>query len=309
MTTASNQVSGYLRRKRYTEEDMYDSVFSMRDVQVVKALETIHETGKLDISSYWLLVVLTDGAGITFGKNQMTENGGNLWKFLFEEYAGIVGADSEAMKSFNEYKDKLYKVGDSKSKKYALTEDQRFKDLLVKRAQEDHLFRKAQDRSFHRNYFKPAVELSHEYDVTEALGLFIIYDMCIQSGPHFTAQLIEEFNNNWKPPAKFDVDGDGWIDDVEFSAEDELELERAWVSGLISFRHAWLSNFSNPRKPKHTQVVRKSAYRTRWMKEHLISKQNWDLTLPFDYPMPSKGRGLFTINDSEKGVGSIYNVG
>lgn len=289
------------RRKHFKSEDMYDSVFSMIEVQTIKALETIQETGRLELRSYWLLCVLGDGAGVTFGKNQMTENGGSLYKLLFIEYSrmnGIFSAD------FEKYREILYRKSGSRSKKYALTENDKFKALLIRAAQEDPIFRKAQDITFHRNYFRPAVEIAHEYDVTEALGLFVLYDMCIQSGPELAASLVKGFNDNWRAPSKFDIDGDGYVDDREFTDDEEVELEREWVSGLVRSRHHWLATFTNPRKPKHTAKVRESRYRMEWILNHLVKKDKYDLVLPFTYASPYRSGKVQEINEN-----NIYNAG
>lgn len=240
---------------------------TLDQIKACKAIVSLYETGSLS-GKYDLLVVLEDGAGITFGKNQTTENSGGLF-LLLKEYADKKGAFVEALSA---YMDLLYDGKDS-AKKGMLTEDTAFKDLLVKAAQEDPLMRKAQDHYFHKRFFRPALELAEEYAVTQPLTLCAFYDACIQMGDEGARKLVEKYNQEAG-------EGEGT----------EIEKERAWGKGFIQARHTYLTTFTG-KSQGHTNAVRKSAYRTTSLLD-LAERGAWLLSVPLDVKM---NRGTWTL--------------
>lgn len=267
--------------KQVDFDKAFDENFTIGNVLTIKAIETIIETGKYEKGSYDTLVVLSDGAGITWGKNQTTENSGGIYKVLKYYLEDPKLLDNMYGEQLKPYMDKLYD-GKDRSKKFALSKDSKFQELLVEATQRDRKMREAQRKHFHNNYFRPMYELALDYDITLPLGLMVFYDMGIHSGPRFATQLIDKFDKEWTSPAKFDIDKDGEIDDKEFTDEEWLELERAWINGLIEFRLNWLLNFKSSRRPKHTKVVRLSSYRMYAM-QHYAEQGDWDLELPLTH--------------------------
>lgn len=259
----------------------FDENMTIGNILAIKAIETIIETGVYKKDSYSQLVVLDDEAGITFGKNQTTENGGGLHKLLTIYLTDNDLKNNMFGEKLKPFMDMLYDGSDRK-KKFALTGNGDFKELLVEAAQRDRKMREAQRKHFHNNYFRPMYELSLDYNITLPLGLMVFYDMGIQSGPAYAKQLIDKFNREWMPPDKFDLDKDGEVDDREFTDEEELELEQAWISGLIDFRLKFLLEFNSSRNPKFTLVVRRSSYRMYSMQSYASNGQ-WDLSLPLTH--------------------------
>lgn len=247
--------------------ESFEIPFSVLQMQACKSILRIYETGH-PLGDPAKLVVLEDGGGITYGETQATENGGNLWEILYTYYANEPGA--KFVQEFAPYRDLLYSHK-GPGKKDALTNSQDFKDLLVKAAREDAAMPIAQSKAFHVEYFRPALRIADAFDVTLALGLLQIYDMCIQSGPKRAEEQVEDFNNNWKEPESL----------TEESTD--AEWEQAWVKGLVEYRHNWLSTFTG-RYKGHTDAVRLSRYRTASTLE-LVKNEDWDLSLPMDFVM------------------------
>ncbi|MCA9916283.1 MAG: chitosanase, partial [Anaerolineae bacterium] len=230
-------------------EDTYNDAFTIGEIATVAALMTFLETGRYDFESYALVAILPDGAGISYGKNQATENSGSLRKVV--QY--YIEHNGQRMPEAVSYSGRLYGNGAPKG---GLTDDEDFKSFLRETGKSDPVMQRAQRAVFHNEYMRPALGLASEYDITLPLGLLAIYDVCIQSGPSAAKKLLESFNESWAPPEKFDVDADGFIDDREFTKEEEEELEIAFVDGFIAYRRNWLENFKNPRSPSHTKLVR-----------------------------------------------------
>lgn len=260
-------------------EDIAVAPFTVGQIVTIQAVETIIETGKYTLDSYWQLTVLGDRAGITFGKNQTTENGGGLRQML-NIYLGL--PEARYAGDFLPYMSKLYD-GKSSRKKFALTKNQRFKDLLVEAATEDPVFRLAERIHFARNYFEPMLPIAEQYHATLPLFLLVMYDMSIHSGHKRAIRQIHKFRKEWKVPEEFEPDADGNVDYDSFSSEERLAFEKALGREVIERRHHWLLNV-NIRDPKHREVVRKSSYRTYSML-HQADLDNWELSLPLDFPL------------------------
>lgn len=236
---------------------MTAQTFSMDQMKACKAIMGAVETGKLG-GKKDMLVVLDDGAGITFGKHQTTENGGGLWQMLFVYY--VTRDDCQLKSEFAPYKDKLYTSG-HKSRKYALTKDEDFKDLLLRAAKDDPAMEKAQDNHFHMEYFRPALKLASDYEITIPVGLLALYDLCIHSGPAGAASFVDSFDNNYEEP-----------DDLG-----DLDSDQAWIKALVEHRHKWLRTHS--RKILHGTAYRTASYL------NLMERGLWELEMPFEYQM------------------------
>lgn len=249
------------------------STFSELQVKAAKALVNLYETGDL-IGHYDALAILGDSAGISFGKTQTTENSGGLWKLIFEEYFSLSDPKPLYKADFEQYRLVLYNKEKDTGKKFALTHNDAFKDLLRESAQEDPQMRKAQDLYFHRNYFRPALQLASDYSITLPLILAMFYDFCIHSGPQGARKFVDRFDEGWSdPPHLVSVPEDQWTE------KHDLEMEQAWGRGLIQSRHKWLTEFTSSDKD-HQKVVRDSAYRTESMID-LLNRGLWNLQIPF----------------------------
>lgn len=274
----------------------YNKIFTVGQIATVTAIETLVETGRYSLDSYGLVVVLDDDAGISYGKNQATENSGTLYSIV-ADYIRRTGSGWERL---SQYKSRLYD-GEVHSKKGALTDDAGFKALLMELGKTDPVMQRSQRAVFHNHYMRPALALADEYDIKTPLGLLMIYDICIQSGPANAKKHIESFNTEWVPPPAFDVDNDGYVDDREYNAEEEATLEKAWVKGLALHRKNWLETFKNARNPKHTKTVRATVYRVDAILD-LISRDlfSLDVSTPllFSMDIPSGLKRSFEYTEA-----------
>ncbi len=252
------------------------SEFTITQMKTIKCILGIVETGKIggDPST---LTVLEDGAGITYGKHQCTENSGSLAKLLWDFYE-----PREAAKFKNElaeYKELLY----PKASKSNLSEDDNFKSLLRRAAKEDSEMLIAQNNMFHKEYFLPALGIAQDFSVKTALGLLVIYDICIHSGTKYGRNLIAKFDEDWEEPEEL-------ASESQLSGDQVLELNKSWTKALINYRHDWLTGFIS-KSSGHQKVVRNSAYRTASY-QLLAENNNWDLELPMTFVLNKKAVGF-----------------
>jgi len=122
---------------------------------------------------------------------------------------------------------------------------------LLKSLGSDTTMQTAQDFVFDQNYFQPAVNIANEIGLTTALGLLVIYDTCIHSGPGGVANIRSRF-----PEASPANGGD----------------EKAWISAYIAARRNWLAGNKNT-------LVQKTVYRMDSLAA-LVKSGNWDLNTP-----------------------------
>lgn len=201
--------------------------------RVINVFETGIPEGKYDS-----LVIYADGINdsyqITYGRSQTTEQG-NLGQ-LIEMYVDNEGQFAD---DFVQYLDK---IGIE-----SLVDDEHFKNLLVKAAQEDQIMRDTQDKFFDKVYWDPALEWFERNGFTLPLSMLVVYDSYIHSGrvPMFLRKRFIEF-----PPVK---GGD----------------EKKWINSYVEIRHQWL-------KYHERLILRKTIYRTQTFLNE-IDQDNWNL--------------------------------
>jgi len=215
---------------------------------VVDCVLSIFETGKIpSAASYSTCTILTDGAGISYGKHQATDRAGSLDKIvqLYIEKGGIF---AEQLKPF------LARLAANETAKLDPKKQPVWATNLIdvlKQAGADPLMREAQDEVFDAGYWIPAVGHAQNAGLTTALGHLVIYDTCIHSGPAGVANIRAKF-----PEASPSKGGN----------------EKAWVHAYIKARRDWLLSNSNP-------LVQKTVYRMDALEE-LAKSDNWDLKAP-----------------------------
>jgi chitosanase len=195
------------------------------------------------IPKYDSLVVLADGMNqtkqITYGKLQTTEQG-NL-PMLLKMYVNANGKYAKDIKPY------LTQIG-----KKPLHSSTKFKNLLIKAAQEDKVMQAVQDDFFDYIYWKPAQAFFKANGFKTALAMLIIFDSYIHSGgvPDFLRKRFSEF-----PPNK---GGD----------------EKKWLDQYVDVRHQWLKYHTN-------KILRNTIYRTTCFKSQMES-DNYNLLLPIN---------------------------
>ena len=209
----------------------------------------IFETGRLPSpSAYAACTILSDGAGISYGKHQSTDKGGAL-DLVVQRYIVKNGQNAAALKPFVQY------LSSNQSASFP-PGTQRPAWLvslmnLLSSSGADPVMQKAQDEIFEEQYMNPALGHARSAGVKYALSLLVIYDTCIQSGPAAVSRMRNLFSE--ASPAN---GGD----------------EKSWTKAYIRARQNWLLAFPNP-------LVQASSYRTKALMD-IADSGNWDLKLP-----------------------------
>jgi chitosanase len=223
-------------------------VITPEQKRVIDSVLSIFETGRVPTTaSYQTCTILSDGAGISYGKHQATDRAGSLDKIV-DLYIKKGGSQSQALTAYvprltlNE----TAKLDPKNPPAWA-------KDLIniLKEAGKDPLMQEAQDSVFDANYFMPAVNHAKDIGLTTALGLLVIYDTCIHSGPGRVSTHRAAF------PEKSPKNGGD---------------EKAWIKAYLNARRAWLAGNSNP-------LVQKTVYRQDAILD-IIKADNWNLNPP-----------------------------
>lgn len=215
---------------------------------VVDCVLSIFETGKIpSISSYSTCTILSDGAGISYGKHQATDRAGSLDKIV-QLYIEKGGAVAEQLKPF------LARLAANETAKLDPKKPPVWAQKLIevlKQAGADHLMQDAQDEVFDSAYWIPAVGHASNAGLKTALGHLVVYDTCIHSGPGGVANIRARF-----PEASPARGGD----------------EKTWIRAYIKARREWLLGNAN-------SLVQKTTYRMDAL-EALAKSENWDLVTP-----------------------------
>jgi chitosanase len=210
----------------------------------------VFETGRIPTAaSYSTCTVLKDGAGISYGKHQCTDKSGSL-DLVCKKYIELGGARAAELSQYMGYltTNESSKVDPKGPFPTWLT------NLinLLKALGAEPVMQQAQDFVFDQNYFLPAVNHAKDAGLTTALGLLVMYDTCIHSGPGRVATHRAAF------PEKSPKNGGD---------------EKTWIKAYLNARRAWLASSSNT-------LVQGTVYRQDAMLE-LVKANNWDLKLPF----------------------------
>jgi chitosanase len=216
--------------------------------RVIDSILSIFETGKLPTpASYSTCTILSDGAGISYGKHQSTDRAGSLDKIvdLYIHRGGVHAADL------------LPHVKRLAANESALVDPRNPPTWatqligVLRAAGADPIMQQSQDEVFDSNYWVPALGHAQSLGLVTALGHLVVYDTCIHSGPGGVAVIRARFPE--LPPVK---GGD----------------EKAWVRAYVKARSAWLTSSSNP-------LVQRTVYRMDAI-EKIIGEDNWSLSTP-----------------------------
>lgn len=218
--------------------------------RAIDCVLAVFETGRVPTSaSYATCTILADGAGISYGKHQCTDKAGSL-DLVVKEYVKRAGKHAKELEAClplltSNASTKVPPKGPWGPEVTGLV-------ALLKTAGADPIMHQAQDEVFDANYFLPALNHAKDIGLTTALGLLVIYDTCIHSGPGRVSTHRAAF------PEKSPKNGGD---------------EKAWIKAYLNARRAWLAASSNA-------LVQKTVYRQDAILE-LIKADNWDLKFPF----------------------------
>ncbi len=215
----------------------------------IDCILSIFETGKVPTAaSYSTCTILRDGAGISYGKHQATDNAGSLDKIV-QKYIAAGGVHADKLKA---YLPQLAANETAKLNPSAPPDWAKNLVSLLKEAGADPKMQAAQDEVFDENYWNPAVTHAKAIGLTTALGYAVVYDTCIHSGPGRVATHRAAF------PQKSPANGGD---------------EKEWVRAYVGARKAWLAGSSNA-------LVQRTVYRMETF-EGLMAVGNWSLATPF----------------------------
>jgi len=236
------------------EKDALKMPISIEQKRVAKSLLSVFETGK-PTGDYSAAVVLPDGAGISYGKHQATDKGGNLdgivmryidlkgkYSGEFEKYFPALEANDSASVDPNSLPEWTVSLLD-----------------LLKKAGTDPVMHRAQDQIFDEEYWQPCVAQCTQMWLKEALSWAIVYDTCIHSGPGGVARIRRRFSE--MPPSR---GGD----------------EKKWAKAYVNARRDWLANYKDEGHIVRRTVVRMDVFLD------LIAKKNWSLNTPIQIGHP-----------------------
>ncbi len=205
------------------------------------------ETGHLpSAEAYGMVTVLSDGAGITYGKHQSTDRSNSLDDILWR-YTDRKGEYAFALRPFLDElsNNATAKLNPKKLPPWVV----QLMDLLH-RAGADPIMQRAQDEIFDENYWEPAFRQGVAMGMKEALSYCVIYDSFIQGSFSTVRKKFSEV-----PPNRGGK-------------------ERAWTQAYLNHRAEWLLNHKN-------KLVNNSVYRVEELMK-LMNDGNWDLELPLE---------------------------
>lgn len=214
-----------------------------------QAIISVFETGKAD-GDPSAVAVLSDGAGISYGRHQATDGSDSLDAIVLR--AIELGHPLSA-----ELKHLLTKLQSDGSTAYRSMPNEKLGGWLwdaVKLLREcgNHpVMLQAQNEVFDSMYWAPCAAQCVQMGLIYPLSWAVVYDSCIHSGPGGVARIRARFAE--MPPSR---GGD----------------EKAWVSAYVRERRAWLTGRGG--------VVAKTVYRMDAFLA-LIRDENWDLLTPF----------------------------
>ncbi len=216
--------------------------------RVIDSVLSIFETGRIPTpAAYQTCTILSDGAGVSYGKHQSTDAGGTLDKIV-GLYIQRGGKHAEELKQF------VPKLAANESAKVDPKNPPSWARYLIgvlKEAGKDPVMQQCQDDMFDACYWVPALGHASQMGLQTALGHLIVYDTCIHSGPGGVALIRSRFPQS--PPSG---GGD----------------EKAWAAAYVSARRSWLLGNKNP-------LVQRTVYRMDSFSE-IMKSGNWELQTP-----------------------------
>jgi chitosanase len=216
---------------------------------VIDCVLSIFETGRVPTAaSYSTCAILADGAGISYGKHQATDKAGSL-DLVVKRYIELGGQHAEPLKAFLPHIAANGSASEPPRGPWSATTTSLVN--LLKTAGADPKMQQAQDEVFDAHYFAPAVNIAKQAGLTTALGLLVVYDSCIHSGPGGVTMIRNMFAE--KSPAN---GGD----------------EKAWVKAYLNARRNWLA--THKMTVLHATVYRMDALLA------LVAANAWDLAVP-----------------------------
>ncbi len=202
----------------------------LRQISTINAILSVFETGRIPTKeAYQTVALLSDGAGISYGKHQSTDRSGSL-DAITQRYRDLGGRELVPFEGYLRANDST-----KLNPRTPFAQQPDWYRALVAALQtaERPAHAAAQDEVFAKTYWLPALQEGQNAGCQYALSFCMLYDTCIHSGAGKMA-----FHRN-RFPEKAPVNGGD---------------EKAWITAYLKDREAWLAGSSNP-------LVQKTVYR------------------------------------------------
>lgn len=213
----------------------------LNDIQrrAAQAIVNIFETGSVRGEYGLVTLIAGDNGHLTYGRSQTTLASGNLY-LLIKSYTEV--PEAELGTTLTRFLPAL------EQRDLSLDNDTSLHELL-REAGEDPVMQDVQDKFFDRVYWSPAASSAQRENITEPLGVAVIYDSHI--------------HGSWARIRNRTVAAHG---------NSRAAGERAWVRRYVDTRRDWLGNHSN-------RLLRRTIYRMDSFIT-LIEADAWSLPLP-----------------------------
>ena len=215
--------------------------------RIIQSIINVFETGQPG-GDYSSVAIHDDGAGISYGRSQATDAGGNLDAIILK-YMDIGGQNANL---FTPFLEKLSKNETAKIDPKNPPVWVRSLVEILKNTGKESTMKRAQDDVFNQEYWKPAAKHCLDMGLILPLSWAVVYDTCIHSGPRGVWRIRKRFPE--APPVR----GGG---------------EERWVKAYIQARREWLAAYPNP-------IVQKTVYRMDAFSA-ITNQDNWHLDTPF----------------------------
>ncbi|MEO7673870.1 MAG: chitosanase [Pyrinomonadaceae bacterium] len=223
----------------------HGETMTFTEIDKLKAMAIVHifETSR-PFGDYAAYAVLNDGAGVSYGINQVTHRSGSL-AAVVKEYLAVGGSIGHEV-----LEDNFAILRSASSNAIRLAAGNRRLERALKAAAATFEMRAAQHAVAFERYLQPAIAVCEGSRFTTPLALAVIYDS-INHGSW------ERIRHRVLLPAPTGSSMPGF--------------EKAWITEYVGRRHKWLRSL--PR-------LRSTDYRTAFFLSQ-IAQHNWDLELPF----------------------------
>jgi len=231
--------------------------------RIVWSILSVFETGRPE-GDYSAVAVLRDGAGFSYGKHQAIDRSDTLDAIVLRYLDLGGGRYGEDLRPFLDYLSEDASTRLDPERLASWPTEARELMILLQKAGDDPVMRRAQDEIFSEMYWDPCRKKCLAMGLVLPLSWAATYDTTIQSGPTGIDNIRKRFAQS--PPAS---GGD----------------ERAWTRAYLEARQLWISRFHNPEHPERNATVQSTTYRTESLLD-LCDAGNWELATPVQISRP-----------------------
>lgn len=215
------------------------SLITETQKKAAQAIVDIFETGSVRGRYGKVTLIPGDTGQLTFGRSQTTLTSGGLHELISRYVASSGARFGNDLAPF---------VPRLENHEEALNHERHFKNLLRASA-DDPVMRDTQDEFFDDRYWATAERIARRDDISEPLGLAVIYDSVV--------------HGSWPLIRRRTRENHGKVDALG---------EKVWITRYVEERHSWLANHSR-------SDLRRTTYRMDAL-GRLIDQMQWPLELP-----------------------------